>query len=357
MLSILIKINLIDSDPAEMNFFLKPDRGNQRQLNLSKARNMEFVALLCPQCGGLLPRQARWRMVICPYCSNNVTRSDAVVESALYHKAWADAQAAVKSIGYSVIISGTPFRIIMPLGGGEISEVYLAERMNIFPERVILKIAKQGSRPGGLIDEFKNLQELQVIKSSGSAYFSQRLPQAVSSGNTEDTRQEALVLRQPVGFWGSLEDVSKNYPHGIDPRHAVWMWRRVLEVLGYIHDNGWSHCDLHPGHLLVHPEDHGILIISWRKAQKISKKKDGIILDLKGSAWSIRSMLSGDADEPGYGIKTPEPLAELLKKVSEDDGWCSSAGAAGIDEALKDVALKIYGQPSFVPFYPIPAKK
>ena len=317
---------------------------------------MEFAALTCPQCGGSLPRQARWRMVICPYCNNNVTRSDSIVEAALFHKAWLDSQAAVKSSGRIINISGKSFRIIMPLGGGDTSEVYLAERLSILPERVIIKLAKEGTRPGVLTDEFKILQELQALKSSGSAYFSQRLPQAVFSGKTGDTLREALVLREPAGFWGSLEDVSKNYPHGIDPRHAIWMWRRVLEVLGYIHDNGWSHGELHPGHMLVHPADHGILIICWRKAQKISKNKESRIRDLQGAAWSIRSMLSGDSDEPGFGNKTPAPLIELLQKASENDGLCSSLGAAGIDEELKSAAVKIYGPPSFVPFYPVPHK-
>ena len=53
-----------------------------------------------------------------------------------------------------------------------------------------------------------------------------------------DGARQALVLRHPTGFWGSLQDVQQANPQGIDPRHAVWIWRRMLEVLAGSYQHG-----------------------------------------------------------------------------------------------------------------------
>jgi serine/threonine protein kinase len=315
---------------------------------------MDFISLTCPQCGGSLPRQARWRMVHCPYCNSLVTRSDDVVQSARFHQSLLNANESIPPAPHCINISGTKFRVLAPLGGGDHSEVYLAERMNRLPERVIIKCARHGVRSGQLSEENKILRALQSLETSGSPYFSQRLPQPVDVGNVDDTGREVLVLRQPVGFWGSLEDVLHYHQSGVDARHAVWIWRRILDVLSFIHDNGWSHGNLHPGHLLVHPSDHGILIIGWHQALQLKKDSDKKVRDLKQSAWSIRALLSGNTDDPGFGSKTPAPLVEVLKHASEDTVYCASLGAAGIDDALKSAAFESFGSPVFVPFCPVP---
>lgn len=314
---------------------------------------MEFVTLNCPSCGGLLPRQARWRMVSCPYCGSVVTLSDSVVQAVDFHKAWIRAQAASIFMCHSIVVSGVRYRIIDSIGGGDYSVVYLAERMSILPERVTIKLARDTVASVALQSEFDSLSALHALKSSGSAYFTQRLPQPVSIGVAEDSGMVALVLRQPVGFWGSLGDVMRYHAAGVSPRHAVWMWRRILEVLTYVHQNGWTHGSLSPEHLLVHPDDHGIMIIGWHKASN-SGDTALIARDLMQSAWSIRAVLCGvTSEKPGCGAKTPHNIVEILKRASEDAAWCSSMGAAEIDNALKAAAFEAFGPPAFVQFSPI----
>jgi len=113
------------------------------------------------------------------------------------------------------------------------------------------------------------LRELQAIHSDGAgAYFSQHLPEVVAEGEVEGGShgQRALVLRHPNGYWGSLAALSVCFAQGIDPRHAVWIWRRMLGVLSYIHAVGWAHGDVRPEHALVHPQDHGVRLIGWASA-------------------------------------------------------------------------------------------
>ncbi len=110
------------------------------------------------------------------------------------------------------------------------------------------------------------LAELQALKITGAAYFTQRLPQVVTAGTTEGSpgyERFALVRRHVAGYWGSLADVRGNAPTGIAAHHVVWIWRRARATLGFIHDAGWTHGDVSPQHLLLQPRDHGALLIDW----------------------------------------------------------------------------------------------
>ncbi|MES2118505.1 MAG: lipopolysaccharide kinase InaA family protein [Pseudomonadota bacterium] len=230
----------------------------------------------------------------------------------------------------------------------------LTQRLGALPERVVIKMAHADAAPGRLEREWEVLRQLQAAAHPGAAYFSQRLPQPVAFGVAEETggaRADALLLRNPAGYWGSLADVMNNYPHGVDPRHAVWIWRRVLDVLGYVHDIGWVHGQLTPAHLLVQPGDHGMLIIGWGDAQPHAAHATPA-RDLMQAAWVIRAMLHGDDDEPPIGKHTPAPLAAVLRQSSEDARWCASAGASGIDLALQAAARAAFGAPQFIPFSP-----
>lgn len=349
-----------DAQRARQNF----------QINARK-RAVDFIALSCPQCGAPLPRQARWRMVSCTYCGAVVTKSEEVVEAAWFRAAWQRAQAAAAPADRMVRCAGQRYRVLAPLGMGSTAEVLLAERMGAQPQRVVLKLAHADAAPGRLQHEAQILQRLQALQHPGAAYFSQRLPQAVACGKTEGAsghERQALVLRNASGFWGSLEAVRRNYPNGIDPRHATWIWRRVLEVLGFIHEAGWAHGALAPEHLLVHPGDHGILIIGWGDAQPThpahgakraarngsAPAHPSPARDLMQAAWTIRALLAGGEGEPAIPAGTPPALADLLRHASEDADWCASLGAHGIDQLLVAAARASFGPPQFIHFTPNP---
>lgn len=314
---------------------------------------MAFTALTCPQCGGALPRQALWRMVACPYCRAMVTRSASVVERAPYQAAYQRSLALGTGVGRVLPIAGQRYRVLATLGQGERAEVLLAERCGALPQRVTIKLAHSTSV--GFADEAHTLRQLQALQLAGSAYFSQRLPQPVAHGRCGEAghEREALVLRHPSGFWGSLADVQRAHPQGLaDARHAVWLWRRVLELLGYIHPAVWAHGDLRAAHWLLHPGDHGVLVIGWSRARRGGDSTR----DLMQSAWTIRTLLSGEAaGRPTIPARVPAALAELLRAASEDAAWCARLGAQGIDQALVAAAREAFGPPQFIPFNPLRA--
>lgn len=316
---------------------------------------MEPVCLICPQCGAPLPRQALWRTVTCVYCTADVTRSEDVVHASRFRDAY---QRAIAAPAPTIGCGHRQYRAIAQLGAGAHAKVVLADRVGALTERVVLKIAHADVPHDHLTREKDVLDQLQAGTAPGSAYFSKRLPQAVALGSSGNA-QRVLVLRHPTGFWGSLADVKRHHPQGIDARHVVWMWRRVLEVLAYAHADHWAHGNLAPEHLLVHPNDHGILIIGWARARRCrpsaADRGAWLARDLMQLAWSMRVMLSNARDEPAIPCSTPRPLAALLTQASTDAAWCIAQGAEGLNELLGRAARASFGSPRFVHFSPTPS--
>lgn len=48
-----------------------------------------------------------------------------------------------------------------------------------------------------------------------------------------------------------------------DPRDVSWMWRRLLTALGWAHRAGVVHGAVLPEHVLIHPEQHGLVLVDW----------------------------------------------------------------------------------------------
>ena len=321
---------------------------------------LTLLSFACPQCSAPLPRAARWRTVECAYCGATIVRGTETVERAVFRQAWQRAQAAPAN-GPEMRWHGARYRLLAPLGRGEHAEVWLAQRHGAVPERVTLKLAlDEGVARDRLKAESTVLDAMQGLTTPGAAYFSRRLPQplglALAEGAAGGARS-ALLLRHPPGFWGSLAEVRRLNPQGVDPRHGVWLWRRMLEVLAFVHDNGRVHGALAPEHALVHPRDHGVLLIGWADARspRTAERHADVARDLMQSAWTIRALLAGHATgAPGLGARTPVPLAELLGQCSEDAAACARLGARGIEQALSTASREAFGAPQFISFHPAP---
>lgn len=61
----------------------------------------------------------------------------------------------------------------------------------------------------------------------------------------------------------TLADVADAFPAGISGRDAAWMWRRLLAILGYAHQAGITHGAVLPPHVMIHPAEHGLVLLDW----------------------------------------------------------------------------------------------
>lgn len=60
-----------------------------------------------------------------------------------------------------------------------------------------------------------------------------------------------------------LTRVRAAFPGGVDPRDVAWMWRRLLVGIGFAHRAGVVHAAVLPDHVMIHPGQHGLVLVDW----------------------------------------------------------------------------------------------
>lgn len=309
---------------------------------------MAWVALTCPQCSAPLPRVAIWRSVKCPACGSLITRTEEIVKRDTFRKALERARLASAAAGSEIACGGERYALLQSLGRGSASEVHLARRLGPLPLLATLKLSVHPADADALKREAENLRALHAFEGGAAAYAAQRLPEVIACTMLEDgSGRFALLLRHPNGFWGSLAALGDRFPQGIDPRHAVWIWRRMLDVLHFIHAQGWAHRAVSPEHALVHPQDHGVRLIGWAEARQTAAAQDQAA-DLMRSARVVQVLLSGTSGGT-LPAQVPAVLASLVTRAAEDETFCITRGASGIDSLLVAAAREAFGPPVFIP--------
>ncbi|MFC4062672.1 molecular chaperone DnaJ [Planomonospora corallina] len=77
-------------------------------------------------------------------------------------------------------------------------------------------------------------------------------------------RQVNVVSRVPDGFL-TLDEVRRRRPV-LDPRDTAWIWRRLLVAVGTAHRAGIVHGAVFGHHVLVHPIEHGLVLVDWSQS-------------------------------------------------------------------------------------------
>jgi len=68
---------------------------------------------------------------------------------------------------------------------------------------------------------------------------------------------------EQVPGWFTAEQIRACYCDGVDPCHLGWMFKRILEVLGYVHSQGWVHGAVLPRNLSFHTQRHALRLTHW----------------------------------------------------------------------------------------------
>jgi hypothetical protein len=112
----------------------------------------------------------------------------------------------------------------------------------------------------------REARALRLLADQGDPRYLPYVPRLVDSFRHHDTatgaRRRVNVVAAAPGLH-SLAEVRAAYPDGLDPRDAAWMWRRLLVVLGFAHRAGLAHGAVLPGHVLIQPAEHGVVLVDW----------------------------------------------------------------------------------------------
>lgn len=325
--------------------------------------------LECPRCGATLAPPRFARSVVCSYCETTVQVDPSVVSAAMFRQklaAWNSPEAH----GYAnyLSIDGKHWEVHGLVARGEISDVYFAQRARWPSERVLLKVLREPAGAPLFKSQWEVLEKLAGSEVQGAAVFTTLIPQPVMRGTIDGglfRGRQALVFRWASGFVHTLEGVRQTYPRGIDPQISIWMWRRILELLSFLHRSGVVHGEVVPPHLLVEDGEHGIRLVGYSTAGEPGAKRTATCDrffhfdsskrlspadDIKMSARTIAFVLGaeGACIEPPASV--PGPLADLIRKVAIE----GSENAWSIREKVGKIARGLYGPPSFHPL-PMPS--
>lgn len=129
----------------------------------------------------------------------------------------------------------------------------------------VLKLARNPRNSDLLAAEARVLR---ILRDRGDAKYAAYAPELIDSFRHRDpsgVERRANVFAPLAGFM-SLAEVRCAYPDGLDARDVAWMWRRLLVALGYIHSAGIVHGAVLPEHVMIHPEQHGLVLIDFAYA-------------------------------------------------------------------------------------------
>jgi serine/threonine protein kinase/DNA-directed RNA polymerase subunit RPC12/RpoP len=225
----------------------------------------------CPSCGGALPQNTKAdQLVKCPACGSTLLISD-----------W-----KIGDTTYAVVVS-TPTRLYTVsdlLAKDDLCNIYRCTYKADGQEwEGMFRVARQAEDNDLVQNEARILYHFQ----SSDDYDEYRafLPLALESFIYQDAgtfrRNQANILSMhhqiasPRELY-TLEEVHNYYRNGIHAKDVAWMWRRLLNVLGFIHRSGVVHAAVLPSYILIEPKDHKLALTGWSFAARTSPAPENL---------------------------------------------------------------------------------
>jgi len=238
-------------------------------------------------------------------------------------------------------------------------------------ERVCFKIAQSAADNDLVENESRVLKKLSPAKQKEEKFY-RYLPRCLDTfmfrgaGSAETRRVNVLTM---LDGYRSLAEVHSVYPNGLDYRDVVWMLKRSLAGLGFIHSQGVVHGAIIPPHVMVHPTDHGAKIIDWSYAVEgdghvkalskpyrafyapeiLKKQKATSATDVYMLFKCVVSLLGGDVETGHMPETVPKPFLNFVSGCliaaqarRPDDAW-------KLHEELDELLERLVGKPKYRP--------
>jgi serine/threonine protein kinase len=330
-------------------------------------------AIMCPQCNAPLSPHKFARSIICAYCGSTVQLDGSLVLAENFRQAYrAWNSPSNYQITSWVSMGESHWAVGKCIANGDLSDVYTGQRARWPTELAIIKVLRDRDNLALFDNEWNVLQQLQQSDAPGADTFTMLLPQPIIHGDSTAGSflgERVSIFRWASGFHHTFEEVIQTYPQGIPPRASIWIWRRILEVLAFIHNSGMVHGAVLPGNLLIQENEHGVRLVGYsvaghsgKKLLMISQQHKTIYpeavrsrpilttqLDLTMSARCIIAILGGDPETGSLPKAVPSGLARLVKQVALTQPSSTGTSAWGLREELGVIANSEFGAPKFIP--------
>ncbi|WZH51569.1 MAG: hypothetical protein PIR53_16290 [Nocardioides alkalitolerans] len=148
----------------------------------------------------------------------------------------------------------------------------------------VVKIARRRSSSRYLRNERTALTRLAEL-TDDERWLAPYLPRLLDTatlrspdGSTSEQREANVLgsLTRADGFV-PLTAVQAAAPGGLDGRDWAWMQRRIIRALAAVHAIGIVHGALLPENVLIHPEEHGVVLAGWSFATRPGRPAEGVV--------------------------------------------------------------------------------
>lgn len=203
---------------------------------------------------------------------------------------------------------------------------------------------------------------LRQLREDGDPQFLPYVPEL--GENLRYEGRSGNVLARLEGFH-TLAEVREARPDGVDPRDAAWMWRRLLVALGFAHRAGVLHGAVLPEHVLIHPEQHGLVLVDWCYSVSASADPGGRVPALVSdrASWYPPEVPGREPASPAtdlflaarcmtylMGPKIPDPLRNFARGCTLPAQKKRPSDAWRLLEELDELLERLYGPRKFRPF-------
>ncbi|MFI6509344.1 lipopolysaccharide kinase InaA family protein [Streptosporangium sp. NPDC050855] len=198
---------------------------------------------------------------------------------------------------------------------------------------------------------------LETIGRDGDPLLLPYVPRLVESfrhrsGGVE--RQANVISRVPDGFV-SLDEIARRRPV-LDARDVAWIWRRLLVAVGAAHRAGVVHGAVFGHHVLVHPVDHGLVLVDWSQSVPtgtpvtalVARHRDDYppeVMARRPATPALDIQLATRCVAALMGDRAPVPIRRFVRGsllAPPDDAWRL---LAELDDLLDD----LYGPRTYRP--------
>lgn len=307
----------------------------------------------CPHCGASLPITRFASIVVCKFCQSSVRIDPAFVAAKKFHDAWAEWNAAPAGGVRSFSVAGSHWIEEQLLASGEISDVYLTKRARWPTELALLKVLRNSADEPLFEREAEVLNRLHERAGANGVVLGTRVPEPVAA------QRNMAVYRWAGGFTHTFEMVRRIHQGGIPPVSAIWVWRRILEVLAVLREYHLVHGAILPNHLLIENGEHGVRIVGFSCADAAGAPLRAVSTDFE--RFYPAAVLGKQKLTPAMdmimaarcvsylaGERVPTALAELLHHVGHDEPGPDS-DPWKLHRELGDLGKSLFGPPAFHP--------
>jgi hypothetical protein len=198
-----------------------------------------------------------------PIKAKEVMQALLELRSRAEQKIAAGTYAAVMSV---TIKAKATYTDLSPMCAGDICDLYTAYYVPAGKpaKRALVKLARDPRDADLLRAEMTSLQHFFSQAGSDDSHFKKYLPRPLEAAmvSVGGGARPANILSLTQDSY-TLAEIMSAHPQGVHPADMAWMWRRVLEILSWVHSHKKVHGAILPCHILLNTEIHGGRLVDW----------------------------------------------------------------------------------------------